>query len=295
MSARNHIVGQKGFSLVEVIAAVAIGMIAMLAFTSFQVVMQNENRAVQQKFEVLELHRLLAQTYANDSILSCQIAGKNLIPDPANQGTYQYVFTGNDALKDECTATGGSGGRVLAQPNAPVPGTRTNLRVASVRLAGLQAIPALPIGSPTRSYYGNIEVSFVELDSPNPDLVRPLRPIRLRRKFTVATPGGFQLASSGDAKFEVQMKIADTTTINNQQSSNASIAECPIGTIAISGGWFDDNSAGAPPVSCPPQHARVDYSTSERVGDVWRWKVLARCHAYRAVALCYRPNVDEAN
>ena len=288
---RHSATGQEGFSLVEVIAAVAIGMIAMLAFTSFQVVMQNENRSVQQKFEALELHRFLSQVYANDTTLSCQIAGKSLIADP--DGGMQYVFNGADALRDECTSTGQSGGRVLAQPNTDVPGTRTNLRIGTIRLAGLQPIPAFPIGSPTRAYYGNIEINFADPGTQNQR--RTLRPLVLRRKFTVTTPGSLQLASSGDAKFEVQMKIADAPTINDQTTAIASVAECPPGTIAISGGWFDDNSAGAPPVSCPPQHARVDYSTSGRNGDLWIWKVLARCHAYRAVALCYRPNVDDTN
>ncbi|MCM2281831.1 MAG: hypothetical protein NDI61_08285 [Bdellovibrionaceae bacterium] len=155
--------GEHGFSMVEVL--MVTGLLVGLSFFMMATLMnlQQTQKGLVQKNEVIELKQTLLATMANPATCSCQLAGLKF-----NSESTTSVIPLN-SLKAGC----GAGSITIAQPGQLVPGTQTGLRIDQVRMAGFNS-------SGGSAYTANFEITFAS-DS----LVHALRPVRLTQNFQV--------------------------------------------------------------------------------------------------------------
>lgn len=276
---------QAGFTIIEVTIAAAIAMTIFMALATMQSNMAQENRAMTQKLELNDFGRLLSQIMADETLCSCNIKDQPLQTGPVDPATGQPTkFAELPQIYSSCASTPPTVLLSTSGPQAILPvGSRT-LPVKGLRVADL-----LPMPGTTNAYVGYLEVAVA--DPPNatkPVLVRPVQPVRVRKKFFAT---GSLLTACGASEEEYVIKTG--SRIDNGLGDAADsplddgIAQCGAGMTAVSGGWRDENSLTTMP-RCPGHYAAVMTNRPDVSGTSWIVKIA--CHSYTPYVVCYRPN-----
>lgn len=141
----HSIKNQKGFSLVEVLVASFLMLILGLAMVTMTVNQQRQNKALQQKLDVMEVEQTLLRLLAEPQ--SCQCMFQGLVWNPDGQNNLPDLTT----IKNGC-ATGAN--NTLLSHNAVITGTSSSLKVNAIKVKN-----AKDIGGNNRT--ADIEISFL--------------------------------------------------------------------------------------------------------------------------------------
>lgn len=227
----------RGMSLVEVLVSLGITVILMSATASMFVTQQRENRALNQKLEMIELKNQIMQAFQNPLNCTWQLAGKTFDTTGVSTTTPSPTIIELGELRQGQNNTS----LLLAKNNTRLPGTQTNLLVANVRFSNIVATDN------ANEYKGNFEISFAEAS-----LARPIRAITIPQ--TIQTTGSptatisicGNAASGGGQAFELGGFYVWHRHYNSCQRSNPMTGgcSCPTGFTArvYNDQGYDDGS-----------------------------------------------------
>jgi type II secretory pathway pseudopilin PulG len=270
-----------GFTIVEVLVAMTMALIMMMAVASFQLNVAKENRALSEKMDAIEAGRQISLVMADEKICSCNV--KDTAVSTGADGKLKGMVA-SGRLTTEC-----GGGTVLAQVNSALSATekRFPAYVKEISLAELVARPS--VGGDTL-YDGVIQIDLQPTNPANANqkMIRAIQPVKVRKTFIGA---GGNIRGCGMHSKEVTTIIADTERANGPEDkynvATSSIAYCPPGMIAIGGGW--EQSSTGTVGGCPPDKPYAAVLKSHPLDNLTGWLVWAACVRFKATVTCFRP------
>jgi len=167
--------GESGFSMVSGLAGIAILGVVAAGFASFISISSNSQRAIQQKYEALNLYQRVLDSVASSCACMLDPAGNSVNSTPltfAAGGTVEL-----DAFHASCdNSVPPRPADKMFDRGQPVPGGKVDLRVGAVRFEAIS-----PVGSANpREFQGTFEVTFAN---------GSLQPLRIPMRVTVAAGG----------------------------------------------------------------------------------------------------------
>ena len=292
MIRKRKLLGQRGFTLVEVMIASAIALVSILAIVTIQVHLAAESRSLSQKAEALEFARQVGEIFTDDKICECNTKGLPLVkPDPSKD-VFQAEFTA--PLRSMCAPDPNQ--NVLAKVGEDLKNTSYPLPVRRILVDKLEKLPgSVPVtiaGTTYDVYTGAISVVFGDDPASNErKMVRPLQPATVMKKFYVNSN---QIQACGPASDDVIYVTSPDSVKNDLNGTTESVAECPAGTFVIGGGWFPTNKLGGGlPPGCSSAYSAVIASYPD-TSNFRQWKVHILCHEYVAYAVCKRQVVPKS-
>lgn len=162
-----------GFSLIEALVAIAVGLMVSYGLVTMQLNQQKETKSITEKMLILDFEKLLLQTLSDGSV--CTFMLTNTSYDPANPKTFDETLIGSATPPviqlPGNQIVGSTAATVAAGPflakNGQRPFADRNLVVNTIALKNIQTL------GPT-SYRAEFEIDFDQTL-----LVRSSKPIRL--------------------------------------------------------------------------------------------------------------------
>lgn len=191
----------KGQSLVQMLVAVAIMSIIMLAFTSMLTVLQRETKHLSQKITVLELKNLLSSILSDGSVCAFELNNPTVLSfDSTNPSASISI--------NQIHASASSSAPIVAKAAVAAFESESSVLIQSISLKGFT-------GTGT-TYIANWEIAFDQST-----LVHPLKPILIPTKLIVdnTTPTSTKIQSC---------YTASTTTM--KWFTGTGCAACPYGS-----------------------------------------------------------------
>lgn len=205
--------GKKGFGLVQVVMAVAIGAAASLFFATLLMQMRKEISLIEDKFAILSLEKSLIQLLSNPQVCSWQLelnnSGSQRVIDlsgtPNSEGVYPNAVVSLGALRIGMN----NSSPILVQPGQSLTGVN-RLSVDKVELKNVRAVDTM-----SGIYQGTINVSFVSNENGF-----PFRPISLEQAFNIDPLNG----SSNSREIKSCGTSASTSSPSANEVSPVAIA-----------------------------------------------------------------------
>lgn len=163
---------KKGMGLIEVLVAVGILSIIVLAITSIMEGLSKESKSLEEKLALLELESNAIKIFSQNSQCSAQVA--------QNTSTHDFLnLTATTEIELPRLFFGpASAPKVIVEKNSSVPGFKGGrMRVQNIVLKSITAGPV------ANSYIGNIEVNL-DLST----LTRSLKPVTVQNVQINVTP-----------------------------------------------------------------------------------------------------------
>lgn len=313
-SSRTSSRATRGFTLIEVLIAMVVALITVMAIATAQVSIFHENRGIAEKMEAADFNRQLREIFANDRLCTFNLTGAVVGPEyPATPTTPATFKAELNRLVSVETATP-TAEEILAQINQDLPRRRYPLPVQRVFVGDM--VKQGPVSaSGIQVYSGAIQVTIADPAGTNaPKLVRPLQAIKVSKQFFVNNSTG-AIVACGTAAEDVMYfsataiknngPMADTTACASATAPPSpagcaeSWADCPADMVAVGGGWAPLLPTDPPMTvdpSCPPGgQVGAVASEPETAGNLAfkRWKVIVLCQPYRAYVVCMRQSFSK--
>lgn len=250
-------------SLVEVLVSLGITVILMSATASMFVTQQRENRALNQKLEMVELKNQIMQAFQSSSTCTWQLQGKTFNTTGVTSTTPST--TSIDLV--ELRYGPNSSSLLLAKTNTLLPGSQSNLKVASIRLNNI-----LATGNPDE-YKGLIEIAFTDTS-----LARPMKPTIVPQIIQATGSPTATITACGAGFMSLDDMVIVEGPVKNRYYS-PSIAMCPPGYGVVSGGSRYLGTSG-----CKDEWTGLSEPTSDKRG----WRGWMECANHKTVALCMK-------
>jgi len=179
--------GIRGFSLIEVIVAIAISAVVLGAVSQLILSNQNQVRSLSQKQEIVELKNLIIEQLADLAVCSSKVQGQavDISPVPTEAAPSPTVIDLSPYHQGAGTA-----GPVIAQAGQPLRSSQHGLVVSGVTFKNIYftGVPEL--------YNGIFEIAFA------PGQGTPLRPMEVRKRVRINGAGTIQgCVPGGDGLF----------------------------------------------------------------------------------------------
>lgn len=253
----------RGMSLVEVLVSLGITVILMSATASMFVTQQRENRALNQKLEMVDLKNQIMQAFQNSSTCTWQIQGKTF--NTSGVTSTNPSSTSIDLV--ELRHGPNSSSLLLAKTNSTLPGSQSNLKVASIRFNNI-----LATGNPDE-YKGHFEITFMDSS-----LSRPMRPTIIPQVIQATGSPTATITACGAGLISLDDMVIVEGPVKNRHYS-PSIAMCPPGYGVISGGSRYLGTSG-----CNDEWTGLSEPTADKRG----WRGWMECARHKTVALCMK-------
>ena len=266
----------RGFSLIEVMMAMAILSIVTAALLQMMSSMQHENRSISDNAELVSTQHQLEAFMADDALCACQLRGLGaMTPDPRPAtGTAAAAVVEMTKITTNCQDQT----KVFAAVGSRLAGTLSpSFLVNRISLRDLR--PTGRRNGATNAYDEYTGAFYVEFD-PKVNPSRSLRGMRVGKIFST-TPDGTKLTSCAAANDFYQGPM-----VTNSGSSvpTSSVARCPTGYSVISGGY----RMGRTPAACGAPTVVTESRPFTAPGAVQGWMISVRCAQAQAVAVCGR-------
>lgn len=213
----------KGFSLVEVMIAAAIGAAVLIGVATMFKNHQNTLKSMYQRAELIEFKNMLTQSLAPTDVCSWQLkdkavntAGVTTTVPSSTVMDIPVLYRGEDLNS-----------AVLARAGEKLPNTTTGIKVERINFKGITAT-----GIPNE-YTGYYEV-YLDRNS----LAAPIKPVRHYQTFRVNSATQKVDSCKGLIDFKV-IDVADISCGSNPKNCNA-IAKCPA-DYRLVGCWNEEN------------------------------------------------------
>jgi prepilin-type N-terminal cleavage/methylation domain-containing protein len=215
LNSKRQNINQLGMSLIEILIAMGILLIVMLAVANLQVSQMKEVRALSEKLAVLDLERLLISSLADGTICTAQLATNAVNPS----APYHIDSTALSTMSISLTSIPASS----AVGAIPLISTLPSPAVSQIKIASIIVKNFISSGSPNQ-YIADLEVRF---DSSL--LVRALKPLTI--KLNLRTDGADNISScvGGGAPLIC-------TTVSASVPFYGGSVSCPAGSFVTGGG-----------------------------------------------------------
>ena len=279
---------QRGFSLIEILIALAIMGVVAAAFTSLMTTMQLENRSVQDKIEAADIERQMGTLLADDALCRCNVVGSPAIAADATSPTspgaglaveLNTIYT-NYKDKVNCatpTETFATRGQKMAAISASFKVSRIALR--DLRPTGRRDASSGQLNE----YTGGIYVEFDSSQNPS----RALRPIKVSKLFTTNASGRNIISCAAPTD---NFREGDWV-VNGPGLAKPAAAKawCPAGYVVRSGGWKTSGSPTCPKLGVDPKPPLIlESRPAFQANGTQGWLVTGTCITIKAVAVCQR-------
>jgi prepilin-type N-terminal cleavage/methylation domain-containing protein len=208
----------KGFSLVEVMIAVGIASVAMLAFSSMISNQQKETHALTEKFGTLSLKGLLLSALANGSVCLYELNNPTVLTfDSSSAASIAAASINVNQL--HASYNGIAPGPVVAQVNTQASADSTTLWINPAAPAAPPGIQLTGFQGAGTTYTANWTINFN-----TSKLIRPLNPITIPVTLTAdnTTPALTKITGcmSGVANFSAATPAAKGLNIVYQNAGS---------------------------------------------------------------------------
>lgn len=213
----------KGFSLVEVLIAGAIGVAVIATVATMFKNQQNTLKAMYQRSELIEFKNILTQSLAPTDVCSWQlkdkavnVAGVTVKNPSTTEMDIPVLYRGTDVNS-----------AILAKVGERIPNSTTGIKVSKIVFKGITST-----GNP------NEYTGYYEFQMDRSTLAQPIKPVRHYQTFRIDTATN----KIGNCKSLVDFKlidVADSSCAPHPKSCNA-VAKCPA-DYKLVGCWNEEN------------------------------------------------------
>ncbi len=254
-----------GFSLVEMLIAMAILTAAMIAVLGSLNGMFKQQRSLAYKLSIINLQNRLNQTLADGLVCDCQFRAPGLTPtvifDAAGTGSLNL-----GKIRTSCNAASANLAEVGIPLEAGSPWMVKDVTVSDLKAMGWDDL-----------YTGEFRIDL------HAEGLASVHPARSRRVFRIK--GGLLDSCSSALSENINYKSGGNVTgLASSASIVGSYQFCDAGYVATGGGWIVTNNFS----TCAAQEHSVQLSQRITQGDLSGWNVAMACETYQALVVCQR-------